>query len=194
MFSQLGPLFKTVFRSAEHADARLEIRREEKENGRKKQDEQAEDDSTNALWEDSTAVSVIALRAFLIEFLKKNNAGDVPAMTEAVNEAEDLTAIETVPPPAPVSSVAARAVKAYTSMTTQNAYTPPPVATPPENPNNPNADLASLLAADEVRTIHRLIGELDTLSKNGVETLTILMNGTFLESVSEAIRLQKSSL
>jgi hypothetical protein len=139
------------------------------------------------LWEDSTGVSVSALRTFLIEFLQKHNAGDSAPDVEA----ETVT----LPPQAaaPVSSVAARAVKAYGAMAAQ---TPPPIVppapqAPPENPAE--TDLASLLEAAEIRQIHRLIAELDGLARNGVESLSIQLDGrTFLDAVDEAVRLQKS--
>lgn len=186
MFSQLGPLFKTVFRATEHADARLEIRREEKESGRKKNDRNEAEEDTGALWEDSTGVSVSALRTFLFEFLHKNNAPE-PASDIAES-------IVTMPPlqTAPVSSVAARAVKAYGAMAAHNHPAPPPpvLQAPPEQPPE---DLASLLEANEIRQIHRLIGELDGLARLGIDSLSIKLDGrTFLDAVAEAIRLQKN--
>jgi len=187
MLSNLGPLFKTVFRQAESADARLEIRREEKENSGKKKDHEEDAGTDDALWQDSTGVSVGALRTFLIEFLKSHGAPAeqviVPDMAPSENSAGQKPA---------VSAVAARAVKAYTSMTAATAYTPPQIQaeTPPAAP----VDEASLLRADEIRSIHTLIADLDTLAKEGVETLTIQMNGgTFLESLTEAVRLVKAN-
>lgn len=189
MFSQLGPLFKTVFRAAEHADARLEIRREEKENGRKKGEDESTQDDTSALWEDSTNVSVSALRTFLIEFLQKQGA-DASA---PVNAPESPA--QTTPEPAPpVSPIAARAVKAYGAMSAQNS--PPPVLPPAiETPKAPEqTDLASLLESEEIRQIHRLIAELDSLARGGIESLSIQLDGkTFLDAVEDAVRLQKGN-
>lgn len=189
MFSQLGPLFKTVFRATEHADARLEIRREEKENGRKKHEDDSAEAEESALWEDSTGVSVSALRTFLIEFLQKNNAPIEGVQTETVS------VTPTPQPAAPVSTVAARAVKAYGAMAAQNTpHAAPPVPQTPA-PEPSEGDLASLLEANEIRQIHRLIAELDALSRSGVETLSIQLDGgTFLDAVDAAVRLQKNGL
>lgn len=192
MFSQLGPLFKTTLRQAEQADTRLQIRREDKENQGKKDDPEEEPVDTSALWEDSTQVSVEALRTFLIEFLK-TRGDDVP---EAVPQSDENTSIMSGLEPEyrpPVTNRAARAVRAYSSMQTQN-YGPPPLppAAPPQE--SEEVDLVSLLKADEVRTIHVLIAELDQLARKGVQTLTIEKADTFLESLVLAVRAEKQKV
>ncbi len=53
-------------------------------------------------------------------------------------------------------------------------------------------DLVSLLKADELRTMHQLIHELDLLARKGVESLTIEKADTFLESLVLAVRLEKA--
>lgn len=187
MFSQLGPLFRTTFRQAEPADARLEIRREEKEDGRKKQEETAEDDNTSSLWEDSTSVSIESLRTFLFQFLKGHGA-EVPAEASA---AIDVTAPALIEERSPVSTTAARAAKAYGSMAAHVQPRPSFSGSPPPTETTP-IDLASLLEADEIRAIHALIAELDALSKTGLQSLSFQMNGTFLQSLAEAVRLAKA--
>lgn len=193
MFSQLGPLFKTMFRSAEAADARLEIRREEKESGRKNEGKEEEVFEGNVLWEDTTEVSVAALRTFLIDFLRHqsapNNAGAEQAVLPNI-----ISDINTAPEePAPISTMAARAAKAYGAMAAQNAPAPtPPVIT--AAPTNTDANLADLLQSDEVRQIHKLITELDEISKNGIESLSIQLNGgTFLDGIQAAIQLARKT-
>ncbi len=177
-------------RQAESTDARLEIRREEKENSGKKEDEQAEDETTSQLWEDSTTVSVMALRTFLVEFLKSR--GDETQSTPA-NNAQDFVYTDITPEVRePVTPIAARAVKAYTSMANHAAPPPPPVES--KNKEEEQVDLADLLKADELRTIHVLISELDQLDRRGVQTLVIEKADTFLEALVAAVRLQKSSV
>lgn len=195
MFSQLGPLFKTVFRAAEHADARLEIRREEKENGKKKDSETAEDSDPNLMWEDSTSVSVVALRSFLMEFLQKQNPDlsaaplqttrtDTPPLGTLIPEFEE-------PPPFQAarvtSAMAARAAKAYGASAEIM-----PSAAPILQPQDPMTTLsdADLLESAEIRLMHQLIKDLDVLARRGVESLIIQMNDTFLDSVHAAVRLQ----
>lgn len=184
MFSQLGPLFKTMFRAAESTDARLEIRREEKESGRKRGEDEEPAADSDLLWEDSTSVSVTALRSFLIDFLRHQGGADT-----IENPQEDLPGlhIEEVPPPTtPASTMAARAAKAYGAMAAQNT---PPSLPPVVSPATAESEnLADLLESDEVRQIHHLIGELDIIARSGIENLTIeLDGGTFLDAVANAI-------
>jgi hypothetical protein len=192
VFSQLGPLFKTMFRSAEAADARLEIRREEKESGRKREGEEDSVSDDNTLWEDSTGVSVTALRAFLIDFLRHQGGGDFIQSQQSV--LLGMEAIEEITIPAPVtptSTIAARAAKAYGAMASQNAPTQIPQASPPQFKTG-DENLADLLQSDEVRQIHHLITELDIVARTGIESLTIELNGgTFLDAVANAIRIAR---
>lgn len=187
MFSQLGPLFRTTFRQAESADARLEIRREEKENNRKKDDEAEEDINTDALWQDSMEVSIDALRGFLLDFLKSHGAN--PPVSAA-----ETTSLPPIQPEerTPVSPLAARAAQAYGNMYAQTHTAHPilpPVETISAEPEQINP--ADLLESSEIRDIHALIADLDGLSKQNIQTLPITMIGTFLESLSEAVRLLK---
>lgn len=186
MFSQLGPLFKTTLRQAEKSDTRLEIRREEKENPGRKDEEDSGAEETSALWEDSTAVSVEALRTFLIEFLKTR--GDHPSQNSMPDQEAGYTPTPEYRPPA--NNTAARAVKAYASTAGQVSAPPPPAEEEPEQ----TVDLADLLKADELRTIHVLIHELDMLSRSGVQTLVIEKADTFLEALVQAVRLQKGAV
>ncbi len=193
MFSQLGPLFKTVLRQAESADTRLAIRRDEKQDPERKQDFDQPPEEESSFWEDSTSVSVEALRTFLIEFLKTRGNDDGPATKPQAQTPVTPTA---PPPGTNVSPRAAQAMKAYGAMAAQT-HEPPP-----ETPYDPapdessyeaeSGDLADLLAADELRTIHRLIHELDLLARRGITMLTIEKADTFLESLVAAVQLEKT--
>lgn len=194
MFSQLGPLFKTVLRQAESADTRLAIRRDEKHDQGRKQDFDSPSDDTSALWEDSTSVSVAALRTFLVEFLKTRGE----ALTEE-ETALSAAAIEqhrtkdAVPPPA-LSARAARAAKAYGAAASHPTVTDMPETDEAETAEEPDINLADLLAADELRTIHRLIHELDILERRGVNMLLIEKAETFLQALVAAVQTEKDKL
>lgn len=188
MFSQLGPLFKTHLRQAEHADTRFEIKREDKNDQGKKQDFE-EKEETAPMWEDSTQVSVEALRSFLLEFLKtrgeptpEENNGVDPNSIYAGLRPEERT---------PASPMAARAVKAYGTMAMYSQQDRPP-SPPPEVTQEQPVDLADLLRSDELRTIHVLIAELEQLSRRGLQVMTIEKADTFLEALVQAVRLEKS--
>ncbi len=183
MLSNLGPLFKTVFRETERTDARLEIRREEKQNNHKNKGRDKDTGEDNALWEDSTGVSVTALRTFLIGFLREKGGQSMP-LGQAEHPAQ-MASGEQGDLAAPSSAVAARAAQAYGATAAHTHHVQPP--SPQETD-----DLASLLESDEVRAIHRLITELVILERAGVETLTFQLNGTFLDSVAEAVRVERT--
>ena len=190
MFSQLGPLFKTHLRQAEKSDARLEIRRDERQDQGKKQESEDQTEDTSGLWEDSTSVSVEALKAFLVEFLK-SRGDEVP---EAPEQSADDIALSAITPEyrPPVNTRTAQAVKAYGAMAAQTMQAPPPPEPKESAASTESIDLVSLLKADEVRTMHVLITELDALSRQGVHTLTIEKADTFLEALVQAVRLEKS--
>ena len=73
MFSNFGPLFKTVFRQAESMDTRQAIRREDKKVKRQGQEFEEETGSPIDIWEDDTRVSVESLRTFLINFVQSQH-------------------------------------------------------------------------------------------------------------------------
>lgn len=185
LFSQLGPLFKTQLRQAESADTRLEIRRDEKQDQGRRQDAEKETGEADTLWTDTTTVSVDSLRAFLIGFLQ--NRGDATPDEQADMAIINVPAPETL---IPANTMAARAVKAYTAI---NVLPPAPQPQATENKTE-NVDLVSLLKADEVRTMHQLIRELELLAHKGVQTLTIEKADTFLESLVLAVNYEKSKI
>lgn len=183
MFSQLGPLFKTVFRNTEHADARLEIRRDEKRDGRRKAEfeDSAED---NSLWEDSTDVSVEGLKIFLNNFVRGIDGNETSSPQENASAPENVPATPVHLEPA--NTTTARAIGAYQSMAQKSGTAPPPVI--PAEKTSADVDL---LHAQDVRVIYKLIEDLEIISSRGVQTLTIQRANTFLESLANAVALAK---
>ena len=183
MFSNLGPLFRATFRQAEQTDTRQAIIREEKENGRRKKEDK-EEATDGELWEDSTSVSVDALRTFLINFLKGSE------LTDRLNGKQNSTPSPPQRMPeerTPVNTQTARALGAYQSMAEKTAATPP--APPP--PVETTIDEADLVASDEIRLMHKLINDLEELSGRGMQTLTIERADSFLQSLENAVNAAK---
>ncbi len=184
MFSQLGPLFKTTMRQAESADTRLGIRRDEKHEHGKKDHPEKQDEEESPLWNDSTTVSVEALKTFLNEFLKTK--GIEHETTSAVITTEESA--YKPEPLKPTTTIAARAMKAYGSHADHDP--PPPSLSETKAPEEPQ-DLTALLKTDEVRTMHTLIRELKNLQDRGVDFLTIEKPDTFLEALVIAVETEK---
>jgi hypothetical protein len=187
MFSQLGPLFKTVFRRAESTDARLEIRRDEKREQGKKQEFEEKPPDADDLWQDSTQVSLDALKTFLVSFLKNHGAESPPDKTSQIQSVyEEMNLSPEVRNPS--STMAARAVKAYGTMQTHGGgvfHSPQP--DPQKETTKESVSLVDLLKSDEVRTMHRLIEEINGLSARGTTHLTIEKADTFLEALVLAV-------
>lgn len=194
MFSQLGPLFKTTFRQAESTDTRQGIKHYERDDGRKKR-EREEKSETSELWEDSTSVSVEALRSFLINFLKTVPAEEGGELSEDKSSASPSEE-KTQEYRAPKTTAAARAVHAYQSMNEKTHTGSPPPRPQPENMPETQEDSSSvsLLHGSDVRLIHTLIDDLKLLSEAELETLTIRKADSFLDSLVAAVTLEKLRL
>ncbi len=190
MFSQLGPLFKTQFRQAESNDTRQYIPHEEHEKHRKEQNEQQKKQSTNEAWVDDTSVSVGALRAFLIDFLKTIPGGQDSAFINNRTDAEELSS-RPKEQKRPTSTHNARAVRAYQTMAAHSqsdTSSKSPDLDKAED-NNPTADK---LESKELRDIHSLIVDLEGLEKKGVTTLHIFQADSFVESLKNAVLVEKA--
>jgi hypothetical protein len=149
-------------RRAESADARLEIRREERKDGRK-QRERKEREEREAAEADLPRVSIPALKLFLEGLLR------------------DSAAVE-APPPAPAATPARHAAQAYG----RNSAAPPP-----ETETGTGTETGAGLSAEEVETIRRLLAELATLGAATPE-LVLRPEETFLASLAAAIRAAKA--
>ena len=182
MFSNLGPLFKTTFRKAESTDTRQGIQREDKKITRHR-DEKPDDNRISVdLWEDDASVSVESLRAFLIDFLKNNKNKDATKVENYAKPLENKTA-------KPKNTIIAKATNAYQSLAEKTA----PSSIPSLKENDPVSD-ADLIESEEIRRIHTLIEDLDTLSSNNINALYIQKADSFVESLQNAVRLQLSNI
>lgn len=168
-------------RHAENADTRQEIKRHDpdQERNRHKRDAQEDDPFQD---ENSTIISVEALRVFLDNFLK------------SLNEEDD--GMQETPPPSPptentqharaetlrASGKAAIAANAYQSMARRQRNT----SLLKDSDMNHAPDIK--LEASEMRVIHTLLDDLKMLSEKNIEYLRIEREGSFLQSIVNAVR------
>ncbi len=204
MFSQLGPLFKTTFRRTESNDTRQAIPHNERDKGRAKDGEENQKKESADPWEDNTTVSIEALRGFLVNFLKtmmseEANIEDEQAPNKDIrgNDKTDKQInqpISTRPPESkrPTSTKNARAVRAYQSIAEKTQSTVPPAPKPDKQGELKGT--SPLLESEEFREIHSLIDDLDMLARKGVQTLHIPRGDDFLESLKNAVLLEKSKI
>ncbi len=190
MFSSLGPLFKTIFRQAEAADTRLGIRRDEKRDGRKRPDFDLTDDD-HSLWEDSTDVSIPALRLFLQNFVtgQDGSTQTSPSAPASTPQAEIKTSTPASPPPAIMPGATAKAISAYQTMGQRSAGYASPAPTFPTVQVTSDVDM---LSASDIRIIYQLLDDLEKLSARGYETLSIGRANSFLESLANAVAVLKN--
>jgi hypothetical protein len=190
MFSQLGPLFKTTFRQAESNDTRLAIPHDEREKRRRKEEEEQKKEASGDFWEDNTSVTVSALRAFLVSFLKTLLGQQDGAALRTAQEKENLS----VRPPEknrPTNTQNAKAVRAYQSMAEKTQSQAPAPSEKKAEKIEPTADL---LQSEELRDIHKLIDDLEELEREGVQDLQIQKANSFIDSMKNAVKLKKSKL
>ncbi|MEZ5903537.1 MAG: hypothetical protein R3D88_09615 [Alphaproteobacteria bacterium] len=190
MFSQLGPLFKTTFRQAESNDTRQAIPHEEKDKGQKKRGEENKKETDGEAWVDNTSVSVGALRAFLINFLK---TAPETQNSDIINPSTPQNTYSQRPPETkrPTSTKNAKAVRAYQSMAAKARQDNPP---PVEEENERRKLTVNDIESKELRDIYNLIDDLDKIANKGVETLNIQKADTFVEALKNAVTLAKSKI
>jgi hypothetical protein len=172
MDSRLDNIFRTTFRQAESTDTWMGIRREEPRDDSRRKKGDDENKQEKPQWEDDTVVSIAALRQFLSTLI----APDSPLQQPTPEAAPQHHA------PSSQQQRAHNAVNAYQN--TARHAAPASVSTPP--PATSPQTTHPTLSQDENRTIHQLIHDLDILQQNGITSLTIQKEGSFLESLKQA--------
>lgn len=195
MFSQLGPLFKTTFRQAESNDTRQKIPHEERDPPQRDKDDKEEKIDDDVLWQDSTTVSIAALRNFLINFL--NTMPEAQIIDQSMDPNFETSDIDEVHVPQvnrpkererPTNTHNAKAVRAYQAIankTQEGRANTPQTQSGPTYRKPPSADQ---IENKELRDIYQLIDNLEILSNKGVQDITIQKNGSFVESLQSSVK------
>ena len=178
-------------RRAEKIYTKMGIRRDESEDlGRKKKDTAP---SAYSAWDDTTEVSLLALRGFLEDLLGIGHASSLPLEPPTTMISPPLSPPSSAPVSLPVPT--AYAVHAY--QVTGKAVHDENVAgfsSPPPAPGE-SASSAFQLGDDfgeaERETLRGYIRDLTLLESRGIETLTLQRNLTFLDSIRQAIAAAK---
>lgn len=186
MFSQLGPLFKSTFRQAESNDTRQHIPHDERDKGRQKREDYKAQEEKEEPWNDNTIVTVVALRAFLIDFMKTiPEAKDMAIIKQ--NDTKDTINQRPHERVRPTNTHNAKAVRAYQTMAEHAA----PIKTPPKenNEDNPSSKQpgAEKLQSKELRDLFALIKSLEILESRGIQELNIKKANSFLEGMKNAV-------
>lgn len=172
---RLDSIFRTNLYVTERTDTSMAIRRRDPQDDRQpKGGQEREEDSE--FGEDHTTLSVSALHGFLNSLLQQ--AGQAPHNPGQL--ADETATSPTPPPPSPAQSGYRAAASAYQS--TAQAGTPSAIALndPPPPPVTPSVTLS----AEELRTIDRLLHDVETLAARGVATINLHPAENFLQSLS----------
>lgn len=184
MYSRLDPIFKSQMRQAETLDTHHGIHRHLDDESRRRKDSDDTHNSDPALWEDSTTVSIEALRAFL-----KNLLADSQPDHKTEGPKDSVTKKSDKQPPK--SGAAARAASAYQRTYSATHYDDTEHAPLPVEPDDKNT-AAIKLEPEERRAMHALIDDLKILAEAGHRNLVIEKNTSFLASLIEAVKKAKA--
>lgn len=187
MWSRIDPLIQTIARKVEQTDPRMEIRRDESELYTKRKRE--DDGSSRSMpWEDTTIVSVTALKNFLMGLLGTVGIQSNPEHAEEDQPQEEAGITDHHDP---ASTYLSRATNAYQA--TGRAVHDKNIETPPPNTKLEDGREASMVAlgedfGEEGRAqIAQYIQDLSGLEKNGVEDIALRRTLTFLEAIGQGI-------
>ena len=180
MDSRLDSLFRTNFQPAQKSDTRQEIRREEPQDDRPKKDRQKKSDQP-AGDDDVTTLSIVALHEFLKNLLKQSGesffstAGET-LLSQEPGEHTDIPANPASAHAAHAYQVAARALPGQSIDFSDHRPTQPASTTP-----------AIALSTDDLRTIHKLIEDVEALGKRGIAVIALREADSFLHSLVKGV-------
>lgn len=178
MNSKLDSLFRTTFQPAQQTDTWQGIRREESHHDKQKkhQHKQEQDDEFGA---DKATLSVQALHEFLKNILTQ--AGEkMPAQLAHILPEEEMDG-----EPRPYNEASAHAARAYQNTARHTPgqridFSERPAASTQQEATVP----AIVLSADELRTIHKLIEDIEDLGQRGIGIIPLIPADNFLQSLT----------
>lgn len=187
--TRFDPFIQAVARQAENIYTKMAIRRDESENfGRRKRGE--DEAATKSIpWEDTTDVSILALRGFLEDLLGVNHSGNMGQDTAELPLLSGGGGMDGKQSPPPTA--ASYAAKAYRTtgrvVHDENVTAPPPVIAPLSS----DLQLGDDFGDAERDMMRGYIDELTALEQRGINHLTLRRSLTFLESIRQSIEMTK---
>jgi|GEM_PF-1371501 len=180
--------FQAVVRKAEKIYSKLELHRDESGNLGRRKKSPTDEETKSSLWEDTTDVSIVALRGFLEDLL---------GVQHSKNTADNSSFVPIISPdtPYPVSQqkiAASNAAKAYQTTgrivhdENVDAGTAKPIIPTRPMPSS-DTELGEDFGEGERDKMHEYIRDLTQLERQGITQLTLRRSLTFLESIHQAI-------
>ncbi len=172
MFSKLDGIFPGLPpRHVESANTRLEIRRDESENKRKKKDSEHDGDYSPIPWEDIAYVSIASLKAFLESVVMPE--GEIPAPSPHIHEASN--------------TINQRAAAAYQSVGRAVHDTNIQTNIPDQSPSHIETNFSDA----DIARIKIFIEDLIDFERRGIHEIGMQRSENFLDSIGAAIEAAK---
>lgn len=181
MVSRIDPFLKQFVRHAEGTDTRQDIRKDESKIHGAHKDGAGSGEYSPMLWEDTTAVSVSALKMFLQNILAASEGHDETPVEAPVISPETQAA--------PMDVSRQKAMNAYQTTARATGTVSTPAAAPP--PPRQEGEITADLRPEDIALIRQFIADLTMLEEKGVQQVEIERSQTFLEGVREAIATAK---
>lgn len=183
--TRFDPFIQAVARKAEGIYAKMAIRRDESQDLTRRKRNQGDADASPIPWEDTTEVSVMALRGFLEDLLGLTHSD--PQMNT------DLLPLPPVPTDQPTApqTAASHAAQAYRNtgrvVHDENVQLTNPTPIIPAQTSDTEVRLGDDFGETEREMMRGYLSDLVNLERKGVEFLTLRRSLTFLESIKESI-------
>lgn len=190
----LDPLIQAVIRRAEAVYTKMAIRRDESQDLTRRKKNNDRGDISPIPWEDTTDVSVVALRGFLEDLL--GLAHSDPLITSH----SDLLPLPSTPSKQPMTpqTPASHAAEAYRStgkaVHDENVESVAPAPIIPVSTGGTQVHLGDDFGAAEREMMHGYLKDLVILEGRGVVFLTLRRSLTFLESINQAIEKENEQI
>lgn len=175
MDSRLDSLFRTTFQPAQQTDTRQGIRREEPQHDQQKKQKKKDGENAES-GDDEATLSVQALHEFLRNILTQ--AGEkMPSGIHQTMPEEDRSASSRPADPASAHAALAyqTAARATPGRRIDFSERPGAAATP--------AGPAITLSAEERRTVHKLLEDIEALGQRGIGAIPLIPADSFLHSL-----------
>jgi hypothetical protein len=184
--TRFDPFIQAVARRAEGIYTKMAIVRDESQDLTRRRKNEGDTDVSSALWEDTTDVSVVALRGFLEDLL---------GLTHSASQMNtDLLPLPPVPNDQPTApqTAASHAAQAYRNtgrvVHDENVEIVAPIPIIPPSNSTTDVRLGDDFGEAERETMRGYLSDLVNLERRGVEFLTLRRSLTFLESIDQAIK------
>lgn len=183
--TRIDPLIQAVARKAENIYTKMAIQKDESQDLSRRKKNESDADISSLPWEDTTDVSVVALRGFLEDLLGLTHS--IPAINTDILPLPPVPDAAQATAPQTAASYAANAYRTTGRVVhDENVDLPAPVI--PDAVSDEEVRLSNDFGEAEKDAMRGYLADLKELERRGVGYLTLRRSLTFLESIALAIQ------